>query len=598
MDITAYHESQINQLTNVFTRQKRQSNKLLSIKIGSFLLVIFLAGWGFLQEWNTPVIALLGLTITVYVLTYIRDARLQEQIELQEALIQAHRNELRALQGEFPAFADGNEFNNPAHEYAYDLDLFGPASFFQRICRTATQIGKEKLAGTLQEICTDSNEITARQEAIRERSADNEACIRFFTRPLIPSRASHILPLIRTGEDAEECRFLSRKFHFLWSLPVILFWLTLSGMLAGWLPSEIPTLLFFLNLGLAHFLGKPAKQLYREGCSLKKEFQAYNSLLEEIENRSYTSTRLASLQEALFGKDNAGHAFRHMHKILGTLELRDNMVMYLVGEGMFLSDLLMIRLFLRWKHRYLRQLEPWLKAIAEWDALTSLANYAFNHPHFIWPQIAETPHPVIEAEALCHPFLHPAKAVGNDFKEEAREIFIVTGANMAGKSTLLRTVGISLVMASCGLPVWARKFSFLPIKLFSNMRTSDNLNQDISYFNAELLRLKQLIRYCQKQEHTFIILDEILKGTNSEDKLKGSRLFLEHITRLPVTGIVATHDLELSKIETEHSPFHNFCFEIEMADPIRYSYKMSRGVARNMNATYLLSNLLRETTAG
>lgn len=181
--------------------------------------------------------------------------------------------------------------------------------------------------------------------------------------------------------------------------------------------------------------------------------------------------------------------------------------------------------------------------------------------------------------------------MGNDFILEEQHYYIVTGANMAGKSTFLRAVGINYVLAMNGMPVFADSLRVSVFSLFTSMRTTDDLTRGISYFNAELLRLSQLLSYCRTQHHTLVILDEILKGTNSLDKLNGSRLFLQHISELPVTAVVATHDLELSKMADEHpSRFHNYCFEIELGTDVTYSYKITQGVARNQNATYLLRN--------
>lgn len=164
---------------------------------------------------------------------------------------------------------------------------------------------------------------------------------------------------------------------------------------------------------------------------------------------------------------------------------------------------------------------------------------------------------------------------------------------MAGKSTFLRSIGVNYILALCGMPVFASSFKVSVFSLFTSMRTTDDLTHGISYFNAELLRLKQLIDHCKQSTHTLIILDEILKGTNSLDKLNGSRLFLQEISKLPVTGVIATHDLELSKMEDEDPKhFHNYCFEIKLEDKITYSYKITAGVARNQNATYLLKNII------
>ena len=226
------------------------------------------------------------------------------------------------------------------------------------------------------------------------------------------------------------------------------------------------------------------------------------------------------------------------------------------------------------------------------DALVSMATFRYNEPQAGGAVIDEGDGVVYEARALWHPFLGN-KAVRNDFSILNGNYYIVTGANMAGKSTFLRSLGINYILAMNGMPVFAGSLRVSVFALFTSMRTTDDLTRGISYFNAELLRLRQLIGFCEEHKNTLIILDEILKGTNSADKLNGSRLFLEYISLRNVTGVIATHDLELSRMADGHAGrFHNYCFEIELGTDVTYSYRITPGVARNQNATFLLKELL------
>ena len=200
---------------------------------------------------------------------------------------------------------------------------------------------------------------------------------------------------------------------------------------------------------------------------------------------------------------------------------------------------------------------------------------------------------IMEATDISHPFLSHENAVPNSLTLKRNSIAIITGANMAGKSTFLRTIGVSYILAINGTPVRAAAFSFVPVTLFSSMRTTDNLSKDVSYFKAELLRLQQMLEHIRTHGYTLIILDEILKGTNSADKLNGSMLVLKELMKHNVSGLVATHDLELARLgETDSGHFSNHCFEIELSDEIRYSYKMKDGIAQNMNASYLIRKML------
>lgn len=309
-------------------------------------------------------------------------------------------------------------------------------------------------------------------------------------------------------------------------------------------------------------------------------------------------------------------SFAQLEKILKGYDRRGNFLGLFFTDAFMLSDFFLVRSFLKWKNTYMVKMEEWMDVVSEMDVAVSMADFRYNHPEandavFVEKEAAEgclvqtASAPVVfEARNLYHPFLG-AKAVKNDFTIRDANYYIVTGANMAGKSTFLRSLGTNYILAMAGMPVFADSLKLSRFRLFSSMRTSDDLTHGISYFNAELLRLEQLMQFCKAAPslRTLIILDEILKGTNSVDKLNGSRLFLEAISQLPVSGVIATHDLELSKMEQEHGAdapdadpmkhrFHNYCFEIDLGTDVTYTYKIQPGVARNQNATFLLTHLI------
>ena len=281
-----------------------------------------------------------------------------------------------------------------------------------------------------------------------------------------------------------------------------------------------------------------------------------------------------------------------MSEILKSLDRRGNFIGLIIFNMFALSDYFLVRRFLKWQRMYMQSIGVWVDCVSQIDALVSMAVFRFNEPEAVEAEVVDAGRVLYDAKGLYHPFLG-SKAVRNDFTINDGEYYIITGANMAGKSTFLRSVGVNYVLAMNGMPVFADSLRVSAFNLFTSMRTSDDLSRGISYFNAELLRLKQLLDCCRKADRTLIILDEILKGTNSLDKLNGSRLFLQAVAKLKVTGIIATHDLELSKMEDDcPQRFHNWCFEIELADNISYTYKITRGVARNQNATFLLKGIL------
>jgi mutS domain V protein len=320
------------------------------------------------------------------------------------------------------------------------------------------------------------------------------------------------------------------------------------------------------------------------------QVDGYLQVLKLINTTEFKSAELQALKAQLSG---AEASFEQLELILQKIDNRSNEVGVFIFNSFALIDLAIVRLFLRWQHTYEQRTKEWIDGLNLFDALVSMGNYRLNEDRAVKAEISEENKVVYEAKGLYHPFLGE-KAVANDFTIHDHEYYIVTGANMAGKSTFLRSLGINYLLAMNGLPVFADELKVSAFHLFTSMRTTDDLTHGISYFNAELLRLKKLLGSLHDDVPSLIILDEILKGTNSLDKLNGSRLFLQYIAERNVTGVIATHDLELSKMENEYEGrFHNYCFEIELGEDITYSYKITKGVARNQNATYLLKGILK-----
>ena len=326
---------------------------------------------------------------------------------------------------------------------------------------------------------------------------------------------------------------------------------------------------------------------------LHANLHVYINLIRHIGKAGFKGGELKELQAKLTEGDGGALAsFGRLSEILDSLDRRGNFIGLILFNMFALSDYFLVRKFLKWQRAYMPSIGEWMDCVSRIDALVSMGTFRFNEPKAVEAVIEDTDGVVFEAEGLYHPFLGD-EAVRNDFTVSDGEYYIITGANMAGKSTFLRSVGVNYILAMNGLPVFAANLRVSAFNLFTSMRTSDDLSRGISYFNAELLRLRQLLGSCRQARRTLIILDEILKGTNSLDKLNGSRLFLQAVAKLPVTGIIATHDLELSKMEDDDPRrFHNWCFEIELADDITYTYKITRGVARNQNATFLLKGIL------
>lgn len=363
----------------------------------------------------------------------------------------------------------------------------------------------------------------------------------------------------------------------------------------GSLPSNVPLLWGLMQTIVCLTLcGKHIDEVNKVVGEIERQTKGYAKIMRLIASHEYSAKLNKDVAEILSSADgNALQALKELTAIIDAIDRRGHALYMVLADALVLNDLWLVRRFAKWKQKYQDEASAWIDAVSIFDTRVSMATFRYNEPRGIDATIVDEDKVVYDANDLYHPFLGD-KAVANDFNIQDGNYYIVTGANMAGKSTFLRSVGINYILALCGMPVFASNYRVSLFSLFSSMRTSDDLAHGISYFNAELLRLKQLINTCRENSRTLIILDEILKGTNSADKLNGSRMFLEAMSKMPVTGIIATHDLELSKMAEQYPQrFHNYCFEIALGDVVSYSYKITPGVARNQNATFLLKEILK-----
>lgn len=532
------------------------------------------------------------------------------RIEWLEALHGVYERELRYLSGDYKCFDDGARYADPSHPFTFDMDVFGRESLYNRVCRTLTTGGSDCIARSLSGNPFDGKPISRqlideRREAIDELAAMPGWRVRFLA-----SGAAGRIDTDAIVASLQSVRAMNMSRAAL-SVPVIaLATLSMAGFYASillsvfdLLPSSVPSLWGVLQFFTVLMLcSGPLRKISREVNSLHDRMKHYVNIIRHADNlrngeQSSDGNRSSSLQSAelqrLVGRlDGAMDSFHETEQILKSLDRRGNILGLIIFDMFLLSDYFLLRRFLKWQGRYLDSVGPWVDTVSRIDALVSMATFRYNEPEAGSAVIADGDEVVYEARGLYHPFLG-RKAVKNDFSIVNGNYYIVTGANMAGKSTFLRSLGINYILAMNGMPVFADSLRVSVFALFTSMRTTDDLTRGISYFNAELLRLRQLIDFCPEHKNTLIILDEILKGTNSADKLNGSRLFLEYISGRNVTGVIATHDLELSRMSDEHAGrFHNYCFEIELGTDVTYSYKITPGVARNQNATFLLKELL------
>ena len=513
--------------------------------------------------------------------------RKKENLQRLEALVNINSLEIDVLNGDVSKLETGAEFKNPKHAYSFDIDLFGKGSFFQFINRTVTKSGKERLVSEL--TANHIEDIKCKQEAVLELSKIPKWRQEFSA--LASSVHAEVSPNDIITWISNHKKSLPK---FLKTLALIFSLISFSlviGVSFFEIPFSVVIIWFFLGLGVSGFYLKKVNELYLRAGKVKATFQQYYKLLELLEKKQFSSVFLKNRHIKI--SDNGVHASKLMQQFfeyLNALDQRNNIIFAIFGNGLLLWDVKQAYRVENWMHDYKNYVKDWFEVISYFDAQNSLANYAFNQPEHTFPIIQKNG-AVLNAKSLGHPLLADSQRVTSDCVIDEQSFFIVTGANMAGKSTFLRTISLSIIMSNMGLPVCSEKMYYTPIKLITSIRNSDSLSDDTSYFFSELKRLKFIVEALKTDDY-FIVLDEILKGTNSTDKAKGSQQFVEKLVGSKATGIIATHDLSLCEIEKEYKEIHNYYFDAEIKnDELHFDYKLKKGVCQNMNASFLLRKM-------
>jgi hypothetical protein len=363
----------------------------------------------------------------------------------------------------------------------------------------------------------------------------------------------------------------------------------------GLVVAQFPIMMVILQLLIVSLFSRKTIKIQSLLTSKVGILSKYAQFLSLIENSNFKSSFLFGLKYRLSneGVDSPSEIIKKLSKLLDWMDSNLNIIASVILNGLFLFNLHLISVIESWKIRYRQVVPEWFDIIGEFDALASLANFSFNNPEYIMPEPVNENF-IFDASNLGHPLISRSECVTNGFTISGwNQYCIITGANMSGKSTFLRTVGTNYVLAMIGAPVFASKFTFYPVMLHSSIRTSDSLARKESFFYAELKRMKGIISEMESGQNTFILLDEILKGTNSKDKQAGSIALLEQIVRYKSAGLIATHDLILGDLIRKYpGNIINLCFEIQIVDDeMSIDFKLREGVCQNLNATYLMRKM-------
>ncbi|KPL15779.1 MAG: hypothetical protein AMS26_06770 [Bacteroides sp. SM23_62] len=585
------YRSRIQTCEREITQIKNRNNWYSLIRLLSFAGAIFLL----IKLLSVNIYLAIGTAlaaISILLLFVNRSSRLSARKKLLEELLEINKSELNVLRWDFGDFDPGRPYIDPDHPYSSDLDIFGERSLFQYLNRTSITKGRECLAGWLSHPAEPSL-IPERQEAVRELSNKLDWRQEFYASGRLSKETEQDYSDLINWLATRTMIMDNRAYKI---LLILLPLLSISSLaLSFWLmPWNIPVTFILLQLGI---VGWNLRRINHHHNQVSRKFGLlvkYAELIRLVEGEDFESDHLNALQEELRsdGK-SAGQKLRSLARIVTDFDRRLNMIMGIVLNGLLMWDLQCILRLERWKRSSARELPGWFAVLGEFEALNSLAGYRFNVPGTVFPTPVPDG-PIIQAASLGHPLIHPGENIPNDIRiDHFGQFMLITGSNMAGKSTFLRTVGVSLVLAAAGAPVMARKMLFRPVAIFTSMRIRDSLSSRESTFYAELKRLRRIIDIHNQGQQALVLLDEILKGTNSRDKHFGSEMFIRQLIELNSAGLIATHDLELSKLETEF-PDHlrNYCFEVQIdRQEFIYDYKLRSGVCQTMNATELMKKM-------
>jgi len=562
----------------------------LTLAIG-FIIVFTMAA---LSYSSIHLIVLITLAVFFIISAIIHENYIKKRTFFQ-SLQSINEEETRALKHEFPDYDSGESFQDPDHPYCSDLDFFGERSVFHYLNRTATGMGSRGLAAWLKNLPSDedSAQIVERQKAVIELSENIDLRQNVQAHGKIVEDSLERLDAI-TDLIKEPVFILPKKrlilfFHL---MPFITF-----GFI-GLIIAGLPWPFIFLPLAAQILVNRRTRKnlirIYLMATKNTRILRNYAEIISEIEKADYSCEILRKIRGSLHKDDKPASSYiRKLSSLVEYLELRRNPFFHPIFNTLFFWDLHWTYRLEKWKAKIAPHVPDWFDSIGQFEALSSLANLSFNHPAWVMPELASTDF-TFRAKNLGHLLIPDDQRVGNDVEMEGKgKIWVITGPNMSGKSTLLKTVGVNMVLALAGAPVCADKCVLSPIKLFTNLKVSDSLDKNLSLFYAELQRLKMVIDGVAEHGKVFFLLDEMLKGTNELDRQAGAIALLKQLAASETNGFVATHDLELTKLEEDFpEKITNYHFDgyIE-GDKLLFDYKLISGKCKSFNALILMRKM-------
>ncbi|MGG5462799.1 MutS family DNA mismatch repair protein [Clostridium sp. B9] len=580
------YENRIKEYSSNLRKLKSDYNIISALRLVVSLSILFFIYYAYSIESISFGIVLFLLNSALFLyLAKVHESILNKTNKI-EALLEVNKKEIYRLEGKWREFEDyGEEYLDNTHPFINDLDIFGKNSLFQWINETGTIYGRKKLSNLLKlEKLPTEKEILNRQEALKELSKkvdfrhefiaslrDKKGKEEKYLGAWLKNKEKSLSPIIN----------LSRIF-----MPIINIGLTVfvAMNIVGWQVLLLSLLLSFAILKVASKEVINGLNIFED---LKYRIKTYVSALELIENEKFESPILKEIKETL-NKNNisASSRLKKLEKITTWLYDRGN-AFYIILNCYLMWDYQILVKLEKWKEENKEEFPNWMNALGEFEVLVSLAGFTYNNKSWIIPKVNSDY--TLKGVNLSHPMLGE-KGVGNTFEiSKDKRVILITGSNMSGKSTFLRTVGFNCILTYLGLPVKGECFEAPILKVYTCMRTGDNLEESISSFYAEILRIKIIVEGAKKKEKILFLLDEIFKGTNSLDRHEGAEILINQLLEGNTLGLVSTHDFELCEMEKENPTVQNYNFREYYEDnKLKFDYILRKGVSQTRNARYLM----------
>lgn len=587
-----YYKQRLITLGNELDLLNKKKSLLGWLRFGA--IVSIAATWYFIYPYGLwYAVGLSVLLMILFTRLVFADLKNNTAIEHHKYLVIINEDELKALDHDYYHLANGNEFIPKEHFYANDLDIFGHASLYQYINRTTSEPGSATLAGWLLKPA-DTDTVNNRQAAVKELLSKTE----WRQQLQALGAAKKIQHATQTRLQLwfeEDERFINKKYwlvlrYLIPAIVVTVIVLNITDVLNNYVRN-------YCLLGsalLAFYISKKVTPLHQQVSKMSDELEVLADSMKLIEETDFRSGYLQDLQKQFKQQEEkASSQLNLLKKILERLDLRFNFVVFIPLDVLFQWDLQQAIALERWKKYNHHHVLSWFTALGEFEAVNSLSTLSFNHPEWCFPGFKEQ-HFFIEGKEIGHPLIRAEKCVNNFLKiEHSGELMLVTGSNMAGKSTYLRSIGINTVLAMAGAPVCAKYFCVSPVQVISSMRIADNLEESTSTFYAELKKLKTIIDKVNNNERVFILLDEILRGTNSLDRHTGSAALIKQLIRHKAAGIIATHDVELAQLKDEFpGNILNYHFDVQVSnEELYFDYRLKEGICTSLNASILMKKI-------